>query len=419
MFDSNFIANPYEYYRRLREAAPLHWMPDFYRGAWLAPRHADVAAGLLDARLSSRRSGNLTAALPGEVQGEFVEFNEFFAKWMLFLDAPQHTRLRKLVNPAFLPQMVNWLRPRIERLVDDLLDAVENEGAMEFIADFAHPLPVRVIAEMMGVPRERHRDFQKWSDALCILFGNPRPSVEMARAARDSLFALTEYFRAALPARRLTRGDDLISLLIGLEEDGDALTEEELLAQCSMFFFGGHETTRNLIGNGMLALLQNPDQFEMLRENPSLAPSAVREFARFDSPVQMTVRNAAEDLVWHDREIRKGQSIALLLGSANRDPEKFSEPDRLDITRAQSLPLSFGRGAHFCIGATLANAEAEIAFTKLLERFPNLKMLDPEPQWTANISFRGLRALPLGFRRKKYAPPFSAGTTAPPEIFAQ
>lgn len=418
MFDSNFIVNPYADYRRLREAAPLHWMPDFYRGAWLAPRHADVAAGLMDARLSSRRSGNLTGALPEEVQDEFVAFNRFFAKWLLFLDAPQHTRLRKLLNPAFLPQMVNWLRPRIERTVDELLETIENSGELEFMADFAHPLPVRVIAEMMGVPREDQRDFQKWSDALCALFGNPRPSLEMARSARDSLFALTDYFRAILPARRLSRGDDLISLLISLEEDGDALGEEELLAQCSMFFFGGHETTRNLIGNGMLALLQNPDQFEMLRENPSLAPSAVREFARFDSPVQLTVRNAAEDFVWHGREIKKGQSVALLIGAANRDPEKFSEPDRLDITRAQSPPLSFGRGAHFCIGAMLANTEAEIAFTKLLERFPNLQMLGAEPEWHANISFRGLRALPLGFKRKNYAPPFVARPTQP-EMFAQ
>lgn len=395
MFDSGFITNPYRIYSHLRTTAPLHWADKFRTGAWLVPRYADVLAGLHDPRLSSRRSHTLTAALPREVQGEFTIFNQIFSKWMLFLDPPEHSRLRKLLNKEFTPNMIQRLRPRIQQVVNSLLDDVAGKSEMEFMTEFANPLPVRVIAEMLGIPTEDQRDFQIWSDDLADFFGNAASSVEKARGAQNSLVSLTEYFRALLPERRANKGDDLVSLLLRVEEEGEVLTGEELLAQCTLLLVAGHETTRNLLGNGLLALLQHSDQFAKLKENPSLINSAVREFARFDSPVQFSGRAVTEDFSWHDQEIKKGQTVILLLGSANHDAEKFSEPEKLEISRDEGMPLSFGHGTHFCIGAALAYTEAEIAFATLLERASSLKLLDDVPAWRPNLSFRGLSRLPL------------------------
>jgi cytochrome P450 len=395
MFDANFIADPYRTYSYLRTTGPLHWADKFRSGAWLVPRYADVMAGLHDPRLSSKRSHTLTAALPTEVQGEFTTFNQIFSRFMLFLDPPEHSRIRKLLNKEFTPNMIQRLRPRIQQIVDSLLDQVAGKSEMEFMTEFAHLLPVRVIAEMLGIPSEDQRDFEIWSDDLTDFFGNAAATVETARRAQNSLVSLTEYFRARLPERRANKRDDLVSLLLRVEEEGEILTSEELLAQCTLLLVAGHETTRNLLGNGMLALLQNPDQFAKLKENPSLINSAVRELARYDSPVQFSGRAATEDFSWHDHEIKKGQTVVLLLGSANRDAEKFSEPDKLEITRDEGMPLSFGHGIHFCIGAALAYTEAEIAFTTLLERTSGLRMLDDVPAWRPNMSFRGLSRLPL------------------------
>lgn len=394
MFDLDFIINPYRTYSVLR-SAPLHWTDKFRNGAWLVPRYADVLAGLHDPRLSSQRSHTLTAALPREAQAEFAAFNQIFSKWMLFLDPPEHSRLRKLLNKEFTPNMIQRLRPRIQQVVNTLLDEVAGKSEMEFMTEFANPLPVRVIAEMLGIRGEDQQKFQVWSEELANFFGNANSSVETGRRAQASLLSLTEYFRGLLPERREHKGDDLVSLLLRVEEEGDGLTNEELLAQCTLLLVAGHETTRNLLGNGMLALLQHQDQFAKLKETPSLINSAVREFARFDSPVQFSGRAVTEDFTWHDREIKQGQTVILLLGSANHDPDKFSEPETLDISRDEGTPLSFGHGTHFCIGAALAYTEAEIAFSTLLERATGLRMLDDVPAWRSNMSFRGLNKLPL------------------------
>ena len=395
MFDGSFISNPYAIYYFLRMTGPLHWADKFRVGAWLVPRYADVQAGLHDPRLSSQRSHTLTAALPPESRTEFSAFNTIFSKWMLFLDPPHHSRLRKLLNKEFTPNMIQRMRPRIQQAVDTLLDHAAGKPEMEFMSEFANPLPVIVIAEMLGIPSADQRDFQIWSDALADFFGNSTGTIEGARAAQKSLLNLTEYFRSLLPERREHKGDDLVSLLLRVEEEGEVLTGEELLAQCTLLLVAGHETTRNLLGNGLLALLQHPDQFAKLKENPSLMPLAVREFARYDSPVQFSGRAVTEDFVWHGKEIKQGQTVLLLLASANRDSEKFHDPERLDISRDEGMPLSFGHGAHYCIGAALAYAEAEIAFTSLLERMPRLRMLEETPAWRANLSFRGLSRLRL------------------------
>jgi len=395
MFDSDFISNPYRAYSYLRATAPLHWIDQFRNGAWVVTRYADVLAGLHDPRLSSQRSHNLTAALPSGAQREFETFNRIFSKWMLFLDPPEHSRIRKLLNKEFTPNMIQRMRPRIQQVVNSLLDDVAGKSEIEFMAQFANPLPVRVIAEMLGIPAADQRTFQIWSDDLASFFGNATSPVETARRAQNSLIRLTEYFRDLLPERRAHKGDDLVSLLLRVEEEGEMLSGEELLAQCTLLLVAGHETTRNLLGNGLLALLQHSDQLAQLKENPALINSAVREFARFDSPVQFSGRAATEDFTWHEQEIKKGQTVILLLASANRDPDKFSEPERLDISRDEGMPLSFGHGTHFCIGAALAYTEAEIAFTTLLERATDLKLLDDVPAWRSNLSFRGLSRLPI------------------------
>jgi cytochrome P450 len=314
---------------------------------------------------------------------------------MLFLDPPEHSRIRKLLNKEFTPNMIQRLRPRIQHVVDSLLDEVAGKSEIEFMTEFANPLPVRVIAEMLGIPAEDQSDFQIWSDDLASFFGNATSSVDTARRAQNSLVSLTEYFRVMLPERRAHKRDDLVSLLLRVEEEGEMLTGEELLAQCTLLLVAGHETTRNLLGNGLLALLQNSDQFAKLKENPALINSAVRELARFDSPVQFSGRAATEDFAWHNQEIKKGQTVILLLGSANHDGEKFSAPEQLEITRDEGIPLSFGHGTHFCIGAALAYTEAEIAFTTLIERTSDLRLLDDVPAWRSNLSFRGLSKLPL------------------------
>jgi cytochrome P450 len=252
-----------------------------------------------------------------------------------------------------------------------------------------------VIAEMLGVPKDDHSKFNSWSDDIADFFGNAQATVELAQRAQDGLIALTEYFRVLLPERRRSRGKDLISLLIRVEEEGDVLTEEELLAQCTLLLVAGHETTRNLLGNGLLALLRNPDQIALIKNNPALISSAVRELARYDSPVQFAGRTVTEDFEWHGQQIRKGQTVVLLLGSANHDQNKFKDPEKLDVTRNQPVPLSFGHGPHFCIGATLASLEAEIAFSTLLERKPELKLISGKAAWRPNFSFRGLSSLPL------------------------
>jgi cytochrome P450 len=397
MFTAEFITDPYPTYDHLRSNGPIHWSDDFGRGAWLLPSYADVSAGLRDTRLSSKRSHSLVARLPVEARPEFTEFDHIFALWMLFLDPPRHGRLRRLMNKGFKPEVLRQLRPRIQKTVDALLDKVQAAGRMDFMRDFAHPLPALVIAEMLGVDREDEEKFIAWSDQVALFMGNPKSTVEQARLAQDGLLALTEYFRVLLPERRREPGDDLVSLLIRAEEGGEALTAEELLAQCSMLLFAGHETTRNLLGNGLLALLRHPAQLEMLKEQPSLMYGALKELLRYDSPVQYTVRVAAEPFTLHGREIEVGHELVLLIGSANRDPLKFEAPHALDITREQGLPLSFGYGAHVCIGATTSLLEAEVAFGTLLRRMPNLRLAGGTPSWSPNVAFRGLAGLPVTF----------------------
>jgi cytochrome P450 len=314
---------------------------------------------------------------------------------MLFMDAPEHSRLRKLMNKGFAPAVAESLRPAIERVVDEMLEPLRHASEAELMHQIAHPLPVRVIAEMLGIAGGMQQKLEEWSDAIATFLGNPRRTVEETHAAQNAVLALVEFFWEVVAERRRHKGNDLISLLLEIEEGGDVLTEEELYAQCVMLLFGGHETTRNLIGNGMMTLLRNSEEAARLRDNPAMVRSAVEELLRYESPVQNTGRVAKEEVEVGGEMLPAGANIFLMLGSANRDSDQFKDPGTLDLARLNNAHLAFGSGAHFCIGNQLARLEAQVAILRLLQRFPAMRLADPVPRWSANFSLRGLKSLPV------------------------
>ena len=379
--------DPYPSYANLRARDPVHRSQ--LLNAWVFTRYADVDAILRDFRhfSSDPRNGELSrrrrATLPAP---------DDYA--MLFLDPPDHTRLRALVNKAFTPRAINALEPHIRSLVGSLLDDVDDPASFDLIEALAHPLPVIVIAEMLGVPPEDRAQFRVWSNQRARLL-EPTISAQEREVASAAAEALDAYFRPIIKQRRAAPQDDIVSALAHAEEQGDTLTEREMLTMLRLLLVAGNETTTNLIGNGLLALLQHPDQFAKLRDDPSTIPTAVEELLRFDSPVQTDFRYALADCEVNGFPVRRGQNIVLLLGAANRDSEVFENPDRLEVGRRQGNHLSFGRGIHHCLGAPLARLEGRIVLEVLLERFSSLRLLTGRPQFRDSIVLRGLRSLPV------------------------
>ncbi len=390
--DAAFLANPYPAYQALRAAGPLHWSTEFFGGAWLLTCHADVEQVLRDPRFSAQRTGGWVTDRE-ETKGELAGFQQLFARAMLFLDAPDHTRIRKVLNAGFKPAQIQALEPFIAQTVAELLDAVGDAPGFDFMQAVARQLPTRVIAKMMGIEEAANADFAVWSDDLAVFIGAPLATHSQARRAQASLLAMGRYFDQLLAERRNNPGDDLVSRLLQAEADGALLNHAELLAQCAMLLFAGHETTRNLLGNGLHALLAHPDQWQRLQNDPTLVPSAVRELLRFDSPVQYTGRRVAADLHLHGQMLRRGDLVVPLIGAANRDPARHPEPDRLDVAGRDGASISFGSGAHICIGALLTRIEAEITLRQVLQRWPHLRLADGPPQWADNPAYRGLVAL--------------------------
>ena len=385
------IANPYPAYHRLRAADPVHRSP---LGFWLLSRYDDCVMVLRDQRFGREGFEGALEAVYGKLAEEDRQ-----PRSMLFRDPPDHTRLRSLVSRAFTPRVVEGLRPRIEQIVDALLDRVRDSGRMEVIADLAYPLPVTVISEMLGVPEADRDAIRQWSaDVARSLDAIGLPvATDIATRGRAARRALGEYFRGLIPERRRHPRADLLSQLIAVEEQGDKLSEGELLATCVLLYIAGHETTVNLIGNGLLALLRHPAEVARLRADPGLIPSAVEELLRYDGPVQRTARIAYTDLEIDGRRIAKGSMVVVLLGAANRDPAYFPDPDRLDVARADNRHIAFGFGIHFCLGAPLARLEAQIAFAALLRRAPRLALATETPEWRDSQVLRGLTALPVTF----------------------
>jgi cytochrome P450 len=363
--------------------------------AWAIFSHAECSSIAKDPRLSAKRAKQMLALLPPSSQSEFSELARMLNLWLIFMDAPEHTRLRKLLNKGFAPAAVEGLRPQVEAIVDRMLKPLQHGSEVELMRAFANPMPVRIISEMLGVPQELHETFVNWSRAIAVFRGNPDRTIEQARAAQDALIAMTDFFRKTVAERRRNKGNDLISLLIDIEEDGEVLTEEELYAQCIALLFAGHETTRNLIGNGMYTLLKHPQETAELREKPETIRAAVEELLRYESPVQFTARVLKEDIDVCGQRIPKRWSILCMLGAANRDPKQFNEPNQLDLKRLNNQHLAFSAGPHFCIGNQLARLEGQIALLNLVQRFPQMRLTGPRPEWASTFGFRGLKSLPV------------------------
>ena len=381
------VQDPYPVYAALRARGTAH--RSRLMNAWLVARHADADAVLRDHRsfASDPRKGALTR----RQQAMLPPADEFT---MLILDPPDHTRLRALVGKAFTARAIAALEARIRALAAQLLDAVEDPGGFDLMAAFARPLPIIAIAGMLGVPAADRDRFRRWSTQRARLL-EPTISRRERAIARDASREFDAYFRAAIAMRRREPRDDIVSALAHAEDGGERLGEREMLNMLRLLLIAGNETATNLIGNGLLALLANPDQFQRLRDDPGLVPAAVEELLRFDSPVQATIRRARTDCAVNGVEVRARESVVVLIGAANRDPDVFEAPDRLDVGRAPCPHLSLGRGIHHCLGAPLARLEARIAFEMLLERFARIQLLGGRPKFRSGIMLRGLESLPL------------------------
>jgi hypothetical protein len=390
-----FIRDPYPSYERLRTTDPMH-VTTF--GAFVASRHAEVSLVLRDKRFGKDYVERTKRRYGPEIMEEPV-FRSM-SHWMLQQDPPDHTRLRGLVVKAFTARRVEDMRPRIQQIVDETLDRIAERGQMDLIEDFAFRLPVTIICDMLGIPAEHREVFYTSSrDGGRLLDPVPLTPAEIEKGNAGYLMAQM-YFQQLFELRRRNPGDDLTTQLVQAEEDGSKLSNEELTANIILLFGAGHETTVNLIGNGLLALHRNPDQLALLKANPVLITNAIEEFLRYDSSVQMSGRVALEDIDdLGGKKIPKGEAVLCLLGSANRDPAVYPDrPDRLDIARPNVRPLSFGGGIHFCLGAQLARIEAEVAIATLLRRLPDLRLDDTEnPEWRPTFVLRGLKRLPASW----------------------
>ena len=387
-----FIRDPYPFYQQLRDNDPMHVTPF---GSVLASRHAEASLVLRDKRFGKDFVDRSIRRYGPEIMQEPV-FRSM-SPWMLQQDPPDHPRLRGLVVKAFTARRVEDMRPRIQQIVDRTLDEVIPHGRMDLIEDFAFKLPVTVICDMLGIPEEHREAFYRSSrEGGRLLDPVPLSKAEIAEGNAGNAVS-TAYFQHLFELRRKHPGDDLTTQLLQAEEDGAKLSHEELTANIILLFGAGHETTVNLIGNGLLALHRNPDQLALLKARPELITNAIEEFLRYDSSVQLTGRVALEDIEdLGGRRIPKGEAVLCLLGSANRDPAVYPDaPEQLDITRANVKPLSFGGGIHHCLGAQLARIEAEVAIGTLLRRLPELKLDDPDnPEWRPTFVLRGLKRLP-------------------------
>lgn len=367
-------ADPYATYERLRRKDPVHYSR-LARG-WVLTRYEDAQAVLLDHHRFSNMQGR-------------TDYGQDAS--MLDLDPPDHTRLRSLVSKAFTPRTVAKQEPRVQQIVDDLLEATADQDCFDLVDVLAFPLPVIVIAEMIGVPTEDLEQFKEWSNAI-VLSLEPARNDEQVRRFRRASEELYEYFEGIIAQRREEPKDDLISALLAAEDEGDKLSHLELLATLELLLVAGNETTRNLIGNGMLALLRNPQELERLRADPALLDTAIDELLRYDSPVQLDGRYLLEDVEIGGKQLRAGDQVVAAVGAANRDPEVFSNPETLDIGRREQSHISFGRGIHFCLGAPLALLEARIAFATVLKQFCSLR-LAAKPEYRPQVVLRGVEAL--------------------------
>jgi len=385
-----FIQNPYPIYAKLREHDPVHWSERTH--SWLITRYDDVDSMLKNLTFGKRLQEKAAEGMEMWKDPEFAVLLQSRLDWMLNQDPPDHTRLRNLVNKAFTPKTVEGLRPHVQEIANALLDKVQGKKEMELVEEYSFPLPVTVIAEMLGVPASDRDKFRQWTHRMAVTF-NLSGSKDSMRDAQKATVEFMDYLRPLVEDRRKNPKPDLITGLVQAEEEGQKLSVEELLSNAVLILLAGHETTVNLIGNGMLALFRHPDQLKLLLEHPEYIGSAVDEFLRYDSSVQLVRRVAGDDVEIRDKKIKKGDMVTMLLGAANRDPDHFADPEQLDITRKNNKYLSFGAGIHHCLGFALAKLEAEIAIATLLRRYPKLKLADKKVEYKPSPALRGVKAM--------------------------
>ena len=400
LLDPDVLADPYPLYRRLRTESPVHWDP--YLHAWVVTRYADVVTVLH--RFSAARTPT-PEQLDAIGLSSLAPVAALMVRQMLFLDAPAHTRIRSLAAQAFTPRRVAELRRHIQEIADTLLDAVVARGRMDVIQDLAAPLPAIVTAEMLGVPTADHLQLKAWSADFAEMLGNFQHNPDRAARVLRSTEDMLDYFRAAVREQRTRPRPGLVSAMLQADIDGDRFTEDEVIANCIITMIGGQETTTNLIGNGVLALIRHPDELERLRREPALIGSAIEELLRYESPSQHTARLAPEDTVLGGQQIRRRQAVIAVMAAGNRDPERFPDPDRLDLARPDNRHLAFGWAAHFCFGAPLARLEGQIAVSTLLRRLAALRLETSALTWRTNLGLRGLTGLPITFTRDSRGTP--------------
>lgn len=393
LLDPDVLANPYPLFRRLRTEDPVHW--DVFLHTWVVTRYVDVLEVL---HTFSADRTHTPEKLQSMGLSEMGPIAQLMVKQMLFMDPPAHTRLRSLASQAFSPARVAVLRTHIREIVNRLLDAVQDKGEMDVIADLAEPLPAIVTAEMLGVPISDRLQLKDWSADFAEMLGNFQHNPEHAPRMLRSVQDMSAYFRDCIRRQQEHPQEGLVRSLMTAEVDGDRLTEEEVVANSIVTMVGGQETTTNLIGNGILTLLRNPGELMRLQENPSLIPGAVEEMLRYESPSQHTGRLAPRDVTLGGRRIQKGQAVMAVMAAANRDPERFPDPDRFDVARSDNRHLAFGYAAHFCFGAALARVEGQEVFEALIRRLPDLELQSGPLTWRNNLGLRGLAALPIRFR---------------------
>lgn len=393
-YDPKFQANPYPVYHNLRSVEPIH---QSFTGMWVITRYADAKAVLRDPRFCVDKMSNNVKQKSHHLQWDFNTLAQAISKWLIFLNPPEHTRLRNLLSKAFSSASIKSLYPHIQQITDQLISKVRHQGYMDIITDFACPLPCNVICTILGVPVEDWYKLYYWSDKLSSILA-PLNSLEDYEQMNKVALEFTDYFKNLIAQRQKSPQQDLLNTLIAVKEQDNKLSEEEIISVCMLLFFAGEETTVNLIGNGMLALLSHPQQMQQIKSQPKFIYSAVEEMLRYDSPIQITTRVATEDVNMDGITIRAGEKALLCVGAANRDPAQFPEPDRFDITRANNTHLAFSDGIHYCLGATLARIEAEIAINTLVQQLPDLKLSQDKLEWRNKVPVRSLKNLPVTFK---------------------
>ncbi len=390
LLDPEVLADPYPLYRRLQEEAPVHWDP--YLHAWVVTRYADVSQVLHHFNAARTPDPERLAALGMD---ELTPIAAVMVRQMLFLDPPEHGRVRRLASAAFTPRRTAHLREHIRQIAEGLVDDLADGERFDVMAGLANSLPAIVTAEMLGVPTTDHELLKSWSQDFAEMLGNFQHNPGRAKKTLASVEQMVAYFRAAVDREDAHPTDGLINALATAEVDGDRLSEEEIVANVIVTMVGGQETTTNLIGNGLLTLLRQPEQLERLRSEPDLMPSAVEELLRYESPSQHTARLAPGEAVLGGHEIPEGAAVIAVMGAANRDPERFADPDRVELGREDNRHLAFGWASHFCFGAPLARMEGQIAFETLLARFPEMSLAEEAVEWRPNLGLRGLTELPV------------------------